>query len=348
MRPLLGLLVLLFSLTPPTVSADVVAGRASILFHDRWAPIAGGAVIPLGVPATSAAFDGERFLVGWRDGDVVWLALFEEGATVPFTRTSLDIEGTVPPIVRWNGSVFVVVCEARPTQIAVVSRQGIVESLKTLIATGITDVAASASGTALITLFETSKHAGVVDVLLLDNKLELSARTVVGSIIKSTGFGVTYIRQPTIVPFGEGFYAIWREGRTARYDHVVGTRVLLDCTAPETKPATREASSLTATVVEQDNEPPHTIRLHAYGPRLAAQAVREYGIGLTTKFVEPDGTITPTSYRLSTFRLPTNLTTVRLFDGSIIAAWIRDDGTFASAPLVPPLPSAPRRRSSRH
>lgn len=345
MRPLFGLLVLLLSLT---ASADVVAGGASILFHDRWAPMPGGAVTPLGVPAASAAFDGERFLVGWRDGGVIWLALFEEGATVPFTRTSLDIDGTAEPIVRWNGSVFVVVCEASPTQIAVVSRQGIVESLKTIIAIGITDVAASASGTALITLFETSKHAAVVDVLLLDNKLDLNARTVVGSIIKSTGFGITYIRQPTIVPFGDGFYAIWREGRTARYDHVVGTRVLLDGSAPDTKPATRELSSLTATLIEQDNEPPHTIRLHPYGPRLAAQAVREFGLGLTTKFVEPDGTITPTSYRLSTFRLPTNLTTVRLFDGSIIAAWIRDDGTFASVPLLPPPPSAPRRRSSRH
>ena len=333
--------------------ADVVSGRTMILFHDRWAPMPTGPVIPLGVPAKSAAYDGERFLVAWREGDVVWLALFDEGATVPFVRTSVDLPGAQLPMVRWDGTAYVLAVGGTPAHVCRVSRQGVVESIVpvTRVQEPIADAAASPSGVALLVQYPTATHTSVLDVVLLDSEFALRNRVTVGSIIKSTGSGITFISKAQIVPFGNVFYAAWYEGRPPRYQNIVGTRVLLDGTAPETTASTREASSLTATLLENENIEVATVlgfAIHPYGSRLAVQPIRWFGFGVTTTFVESDGKAAKTAYQQRTYGLPFNLTTVRLSDGSIVAAYIREDGVLATIPMLPPPPATPRRRSLRH
>lgn len=144
MRPFLGLFTLLLSFS---ASAEVVAGRRFILVHDQWAPAGGGAVAPLGVPAESAAFDGERFLVVWREGTTMRIALFDEGASTPVTESSVAVAAFAPLFVRWDGSRYVVAAGEDPGVLAVVSAQGIVESVRSVTGTrSLVDVAASASG----------------------------------------------------------------------------------------------------------------------------------------------------------------------------------------------------------
>src|SRR5687768_10647068 len=110
MRCLLPVL-LVFSLS---ASAEVVAGRTHILFHDAWTPLAGGPLTSLNRPIESIAFDGERFLVAWRDAEAVRLGLFEEGATTPVAQASLEA-APGKPFVRWDGTRYVVVVASEPT-----------------------------------------------------------------------------------------------------------------------------------------------------------------------------------------------------------------------------------------
>jgi hypothetical protein len=344
MRSLIRILLLLLALP---AFADVVAGQRYILFLDRWAPAGGGPVFPLGVPARSAAFDGERFLTGWRDGDVVWLALFDEGATIPFTRTSIDVAGSAPPIVRWSGTQFVVVCDGPVPHIALVSRQGIVETLKELPGTrSIVDAAAGASGIALLSHYSTATHSGVLDVLLLDDSLRVATRTTIGSIRKSSGYGTTYLASPRIAGFGTGFYALWREGRSARYDIIVGTRVLLDGTAPEVMPALREPDSLSGTFLDERAPVPLDIALHEYGLRLAVQPIRQWGNWTTTTLVDRAGVPAQSDVVFKTGKVIVPLIgTVKFDDGSIAGVYV-DKGVAVVTPIL----GAPkvRRRSSPH
>lgn len=108
------------------VSAEVVAGRTHILFHDAWTPLAGAALTPLGLPVESAAFDGERFLLAWREAGAVRLGLFEEGATAPVATAALEAAPGAP-FVRWDGRRYVVVIASEPAQLAIVSRQGVLD-----------------------------------------------------------------------------------------------------------------------------------------------------------------------------------------------------------------------------
>ena len=339
--------ILLVLLALPSL-ADIVAGRDSILFHDRWAPAAGGPVTPLGVPARSAAFDGQRYLAGWREGDVVWLALFDEGATVPFIRTSIGVAGSAPPIVRWSGTQFVVVCDGEPAHIALVSRQGIVETLRELPqADSIVDAAASGSGIALLSHRVTSTHSGVLEVLLLDGNLRVASRTTIGSIAMSTGYGYTYLSNARIAPFGPNFYAAWREGRSRRYDIVVGTRVMLDGTAPDVVPALREPNSLRGTFLDVRQPPPIDIALHEYGSRLVVQPVRQWGDGTTTTLIDRSGHVTQTDLVFKTGMIIAPVVgTVRFADGSIAGVYV-NDGVAVVTPILGS-PSPPRRRASRH
>src|SRR5687767_8522525 len=105
MRPLFGLLALLLTFS---ASAEVVAGRRFVLIHHQWAPVAGGPVTPLEAPAESAAFDGERFLAVWREGESLRMALFEEGALTPAAEASIDAPDIGAPFVRWDGNRYVV------------------------------------------------------------------------------------------------------------------------------------------------------------------------------------------------------------------------------------------------
>lgn len=343
MRPLLATLALLVALP---VSADYIAGRTHILFGDQWAPIAGGPVTPAGRPVKSAAFDGERFLLAWRDGDVVWIGLYDEGATVPFATASLDVAGTSDPFVSWNGLTFVLVVEGNPTYVAPISRLGVIESLHTVSFRQIVDVAASPFGTVLLSKYGTSLHADVLDVMLLDSSWNVSGRRLIGSIQRSIGGGATYLWDPVIVPFGNIFYAAWRQGRAGRYDEVVGTRILLDGSAPDIRVAMREPNSLMGALLDDKVPFPDDIVIHTYGSVIAVQSMRKFGPGITTAFVDSYGIAQEGP------SLPTALVTqvpwwetVRLPNGSIAAAYILDGVLY-----VKPMISAPpaRRRVSRH
>jgi hypothetical protein len=344
MRRLGPLFVLLFSLP---LGADIVAGPNWILFHDRWARIAGGPVTPLERPVWTAAFDGERFLTGWRDGDMVWLALYDEGATIPVTITSLGISGRGEPIVRWNGSTFVVVIEGGPAQIALVSRQGIVETLRPLPEVkSIVDLAAGAGGIAVLSRYETATHQAVLEVALLDSSLRVARKAIAGTIVRSTGMGGTYFDVPRIAPFGNIFYVAWREGRAGRWDQVVGTRVLLEGSAPDTRPSTRERDSVSATLLSVEAPNPYLIALHQYGPRMAVQPIRQWGAGIITTFIEPDGFATQTEHRMTIQVPPPPVSTVQRQDGSLWMVYVRDGQAVVRKMLGPPPPV--RRRSLRH
>ena len=337
MRRLLPLfLLLLLAFSAP---AEVVAGRKTILFHDAWSPIGGGPLKKLGRPIVSAAFDGERFLVAWRDGDVIWLGLYDEGADVAWTHTSFGVPGTSKPFVRWNGSFYVLVVEGNPTYVARVSRQCILESYVELPdAKSIVDVAASPSGVALLSNYDTSTHAAMLDVLLLDSGFHVVRRTTIGSAVPSAGGGSSYLDTPHIAPFGNIFYAVWREGRSLQYDNIVGTRVLLDGSAPDVVPS--------GTFIDDRLPIPPGVDLHPFGARMAVVALRQWGYGITATFIEPDGTATQTNYRIGTGSInpPAWFASVRLLDGSIAVVYERNGATIVRQLLKAPA----RRRSAGH
>ncbi len=335
MRHFLGLFVLL--LLTFSASAEVVAGRRFILVHDQWAPAGGGAVMPLGVPAESAAFDGERFLVVWREGTTMRIALFDEGASTAIAESSVAVPPFAPLFVRWEGSRYVVAAGGDPGVVAVVSPQGVLESVRPVSgARSLVDVAASASGVALLLHYSTETHSGVVDVMLLDSEHLAARRTTVGAVQASTGFGATWIGTPRIVPFGSVFYVVWREARAGRYDRLLGTQMNLDGSAV--------AGTLLETAYAYPS--PYAVFVHPYGTRLAVNAVREWGSGITTTLVEQDGTARQLTDYFGTANLP-KLATVRLPDGSIFAIYVVD-GVAKIKPVLNPPAAPPRRRSARH
>jgi hypothetical protein len=339
-------LLLLFCLLAFSATAEVIAGRSTILFHDAWTPIGGGPLTKIGRPITSGAFDGERFLITWRDGDVVWLALWDEGADVPWTHTSVSAPGDSKPFVRWNGTFYVLVVEGDPTYVARVSRHGVIESsVQVPQAKSIVEVAASPFGVALLSQYETNTHAAVLDVVLLDSQLKFRSRTPLGTIVKSTGFGTTYIDAAEIAPFGNIFYAVWREGRTGRYDTIVGTRVLLDGSAPDLTLSPRERNSVSGRFIDDRNPFPTFIGLHQFDARMAVIPLRLYGYGITATFIQPDGSVTETDHRIGTGAIMAPAYwSVRLLDGSVAVVYERNGVT-----IVRPFLKAPaRRRSAGH
>ena len=346
MRPLV-LLILALLVLPFPASAEAVAGRTHIFFHNAWTPVGGGALTSLGLPVESVAFDGERFLAAWRDPEAVRLGLFEEGATTPVAQASLEA-GPGKLFVRWDGTRYVVIVASNPAQLAIVSRQGVVELRTTIIgARDVVDVAASSAGIALATRYPTDIHTHAVDVLLLDSTHRVATRTNVGSILKSTGFGGTYIEWVVLAPFGNGFYVTWEEGRTSRWDDMVGTRVLPDGSAPDVVPSRHEQHSLTGTLLlgtTYTNPRPYAVLLHPVGSRLLMTTLREYGYGLWTALVDLDGRAAPPAFHGSLFSLPITTRTVRLIDGRIVLVYEKD-GVATVKTLVQ---SGPRRRSAGH
>lgn len=323
MRHLLGLLLIL--LLPLWASpGDVVAGRRNILFHDAWTPLPGAALTPLGVPARSAAFDGERFLVAWREGEALRLGLFEEGATAPLTVASFAVPAGAP-IVRWDGIRYVVVVTSSPAQLAIVSRQGVIETRAEIPETrGIVGFAAGPSGMALVS------DANGVDVLLLDSRFRVATRTTVSRITSG---------RVAIAPFGSAFYVAWEQSSAGRYGELVGTRVLLDGNAPD------GSTSIDGPVFAHPS--PYAVLLHPYGERLVVTALREYGYNLSTNFVEPSGSVTRPGWRMRFFFLPRTTRTVRLLDGSIVV--VRAENGVAKVDLLVSAPgSVLRRRSAGH
>jgi hypothetical protein len=345
MRPVLVLFLLVL---PLSASAEVVTGRTHIFFHDAWAPVAGGPLTSLGLPIESVAYDGERFLAAWRDTEAVRLGLFEEGATTSIATAALEA-APGKPFVRWDGSRYVVIIASSPAQLAIVSRQGVVELRTTIPATrDVVDVAASSAGIALATRYTSDTHANLVDVLLLDSTYRVATRTTVGSILNSTGFGITYIDWVVLAPFGNGFYVAWEEGRTARWDDIVGTRVLPGGSAPDVVPSRHEQRSLTGTLIygtTYSHPRPYAVHLHPFGSRLLMSSLREHGYGLVTSLVDQDGRSTPPIYELSLFSLPITTRTVRLTDGSIALVYAKG-GVATVTTLM--RAGGPRRRTARH
>ena len=340
-------LFLLFLLLACSASAEVVAGRNTLLVHDAWTPIGGGPLRKLGRPIASAAFDGDRFLVAWRDGDVIWLGLYDEGAAIAWTHTSFGVPGTSKPFIRWNGSFYVLVVEGNPTYVARVSRQCILESYVELPqAKSIVDVAASPFGVALLSKYDTPAYAAMLDVLLLDSAFRVSARTTIGSAVPRAGGGSNYLDTPHIAPFGNMFYAVWREGRSLEYDNIVGTRVLLDGSAPDVVPSPRERDSLSGRFLDDRLPSPPDIGLHPLGPRMAVVPLRQWGFGITATFVEPDGTPVQTNYRIGTGSInpPAQFASVVLPDGSIAVVYARNGVSVVRQLLKAPA----RRRSAAH
>jgi len=340
-RTLLALIALLL---PCLASAEVVAGRTTVLVHDRWTSLTGGELRPLGFPAASAAFDGNRFLIGWNDGhSAVRLGLLDEGTDIPWTIQLIDGVGDGQPIIRWDGTRYVVVIDSDPIRLLFVSRQNVVEVTTTIPgATSIADLAASPAGITLVSHHILNTTGLVVEVLRVDRNGVLW-RTIAGSVQPRVSGVAVASHAPRIVPFGEGFYVAWRETEAGRVDRLVGTRVTLDGRALDTK---TDGPWTTATFIDDEPPAPYDWFLHPIGERLAVQTVRGDGSGLINTFIEPDGTTTRKNYPFSTLGL-TNVATVRLIDGTIAAVAVRN-GVAKVTALISELEPPGRRRSARH
>ena len=322
-----------------------------------WAPSDGGPVTPvLEAPIrTSSATDGERVLIAWNASDGVRFGLFEQGAIAPMTGALLDdtFDELRSPIALWNGSRYLVFWTSDAmTRAAVITPQGeVAQRVELAEVPSVDDAAANGDTIALIRQFGSDTHSGNVEVILLDADFAIVRRTVVGSILKSTGGGTTFIARATIVPFGSGYYAAWQQSRTSRYEDVVGTRITADGTALDVVPSTREPRSLMGTILETNFPGSGTeiyeLELVVHRARVLAIMKRTWGLRVTATAVDANGAIEGPVQIGGKHMMPANAEVIARTDGSLALAWFDADRIAEVQPFLR-LDSAPRRRSARH
>jgi hypothetical protein len=342
--------------------APLVLLVTHILFQSSyWAPIGGGPITPIVDPPvlSDSAFDGERYLIVTHSPTAgVSFGIYDQGAIAPRISQTLDVldprfeEHT--PIAVWNGSHFLVFwMNKMMTHAAVVTRDGVIESRHDLIDYGwIDDAAANGQTIALIRQYNRPQESvgRLIDVILLDNDFRRLNTAHVGSIATSLGGGSTYLWEPTITAFGDGYYAAWVQMRTGRYEEVVGTRITSYGAALDVRPSTREQNSLMGKPLETHlgaGPQVFDLQLIEYRSRILAVIKREYGYQVTASAIDAGGGVEGPVHVGGKQWLPLNATAFIAADGLPTLAWFEGDRIAEVHPFET-LIAAPRRRSSRH
>jgi hypothetical protein len=330
-----------------------------MILFDGWgayqAPGAGNPVTPiLEAVRTDTASNGENFLVVWYASDGVRLGIFEQGAVAPRFSTLLDdeLDEAHPPVTTWAGSRYLVFWTSggMAHAVAMTADGEIVQRADLPGVSSADDVAANGPTIALMQSFTTPTHSGNVDVILLNAEFEILRRTHAGSIKASGGGGITYLREPVIASFGDGYYAAWIQVRTARYEEVVGTRITADGTALDVIPSTRERDSLMGTPLEThlgSGLEIFDLDLVAYRSRILVVMKREWGYEVTASAVNTAGAVEGPVHVGGKFNMPTNATTTFLPDGTPALTWFEED-RIAVVQSFQALVAPPRRRATRH
>jgi hypothetical protein len=354
------MLLFVFILCAPLAFANGSNGRTHILFDGygaSWASLAGGAVMPLLEPPvrTSAAFDGERFLLAWSASDGVRIAIYGEGAVAPQSSALLDDSavGDRVPVALWDGSRFLVFWSAngKAHGAAVTSTGEIAEKVVLRGIESVDDAASNGATIALTRTFVTTTHSGNVELILLDADFQLVRRTVVGTVLKSKGGGTTFIRLARIAVFDSGYYAAWQQLRTGRYEDVVGTRITAEGAPLDVVPSRREPQSLMGGVLEavfpSSATEVYELELLVHRGRLLAIMKRTWGRRVTATAVDLLGATEGPVEVGGKFMMPANAETIVGTDGSLALAWFDADRILEVQPFKA-LGQAPRRRASRH
>lgn len=354
------LLLLLLLLCTPLAFANGSNGNTHLLFDGygaSWASLAGGEVMPLLEPPvrTSAAFDGERFLLAWSASDGVRIAIYDEGAIAPLSTALLDdaAAGDRAPVALWDGARFLVFWSAsgKAHGAAVTSTGEIARKVVLRDIESIDDAASNGATIALTRTFMTATHSGNVEVILLDADFRLVRRTVAGTILKSTGGGTTFIRYARIAVFDSGYYAAWQQLRTGRYEDVVGTRITAEGAPLDVVTSTREPQSLMGSLLEavfpSSATEVYELELIVHRGRLLAIMKRTWGRRVTATAVDVNGATEGPVEVGGKFMMPANAETLVRADGSLALAWFDADRILEVQPFRA-LGLAPRRRASRH
>jgi hypothetical protein len=345
-RALPLLLVLLVAREAFSASSFILFDR----FGASWAPINGGPATKFleGIP-TDSATDGQRYLIAWLTTDGVHAGLFEPGSISPVAETILaptfDVESPIHAV--WDGSRYLVFWTGGAIgHAAVIDANGALVAKVDLPAiVSYDDVASNGDTIAVIRLFETSTHSGNAEVVLLDRDFAVLRRTLVGSIRRSTGSGITFLRLGTIARFGNGYYAVWLQERTSRYRDVVGTRITADGTALDVVPSFRETQSFMGRILDshdsQSGNDIYEIELIQHRSRMIAVMKRPWGYEITATAVDASGAVEGPLHVAGT-----GGKTIMRADGTLALARIENE--VAVIQPFSALNAAPRRRSSRH
>ncbi|HYC61523.1 MAG TPA: hypothetical protein VEK79_18355 [Thermoanaerobaculia bacterium] len=350
MRPALLALALLLA---PLSFAD------NFILFDRfgayWAPIEGGPVTPIfDDQVAGSASDGDRVLIARFAGGTLRTAVYDEGDTTPINESLLTgtFDHTQRPIVVWDGTRYVVFWMARGiVNGAAFDATGVLTSTFELPEVpSISGAASNGNTIAVIRMFASETHAGNAEVILLDAEFHIIRRTLVGSIIKSNGFGHTFLEFARITAFGSGYYAAWQHERSSRYRDILGTRITADGTALDVVPSTRELHSLMGTVlasVESDSNTMYELELFVHRARVLAIMKRTWGRLVTATAIDAKGVTEGPVQVGGKFEMPTNAETIVLRDGTLALSWFELNRVATINPFRA-LSGAPRRRSVRH
>lgn len=352
MRPVL--LTLLALLLAPLAFGD------NFILFDRfgayWAPIDGGPVWPIFENQVArSASNGERVLIARFANDGLRAGVYEEGATTPVGESLLaaTVDTAQAPIVVWDGARYVVFwIDGGITHGASIDPSGAVLSRFELPELpSISGAASNGNSIALIRIFESDTHAGNVEVLLLDTDFHITRRTLVGSIIRSTGSGHTFLQFARITEFGTGYYAAWQHERSSRYRDLLGTRITSDGTALDVVPSTREMNSLMGTVlaaIDSDSNTIYELELVVYRARVLAIMKRTWGREVTATAVDANGTTEGPYHVGGKFNMPENAETIVLRNGTLALSWFELNRIATIHPFRALSSAAARRRAVRH